>query len=113
MGLKKPVNIPSFIETGTYKGTGQYGANNPNIITPHKVSPQIVIIHHPTSGGVGGVPWAKGLTKACSAIGTTSNIVTLTWGEDGSVSWYHTGNAGAQLNIKDIDYVYTLIGEPL
>lgn len=91
------------IETGTYIGTGTYGANAPNRLE-FSFQPGAVVI---SGGAKGGYVWLYGNNYERV---DSSNVNTLVW-EELSLTWY-SGNpdANTQLNGKDKTYRYIVIG---
>ena len=105
------------IATGSYTGTGTYGANNPNTLT-FDFAPQLVIIC--------GYEYYAILFRGCSFgagirinIGSEHSRLKAIWSNN-SVSWYcenvftsnsvGTVSAQQQLNNIDITYQYISIG---
>lgn len=99
------------IETGSYVGTGTYGASNPNTLT-FGFKPKMVIISVNGTSTYGGAIFMYGQTRS-SYTGVAYNVETsympiLTWNEN-SVSWYSTHRAYYQLN-ETYTYNYLAIG---
>lgn len=99
------------IETGSYVGTGTYGASNPNTLT-FGFKPKMVIISVNGTSTYGGAIFMYGQTRS-SYTGVAYNVETsympiLTWNEN-SVSWYSTHGAYYQLN-ETYTYNYLAIG---
>lgn len=122
------VDAGAKIATGSYVGTGTYGASNPNSLT-FSFTPQIVIIYRterqtPTSTsssvtrlGYWGAHFAiltRGTTWMAATSGSHDNAATrLTWSENG-VSWYteytYSGGELTQWNYGNTKYNYIAIG---
>lgn len=97
--------IPAIkMETGSYVGTGTYGASNPTSLT-FSFEPKLVILF---SGG----DFAILMAPNTNTFGiNTANAWALTVSWSGmSVSWYHQSNASYQFNQNSIEYNYTAIG---
>lgn len=104
------------IATGSYVGTGTYGAENPVSIV-FGFTPKMVAVYR-ESDYIDGGTWvygaAKGMMSPCAyenAFGETYYVesVYLTW-DANSVSWYHTGSARQALNTLDATYRWVAIG---
>lgn len=98
------------IATGSYTGTGTYGADNPNSLT-FDFEPKLVVI---AGGGAAKMVAVNGETTCLSyAPGGSSgnNFVTVTWNGN-AVSWCFpgSGNAAYQLNTAGTTYHYVAIG---
>ena len=94
------------IATGSYVGTGTYGASNPNTLT-FEFEPKIIIIGN-DRGGVyinfyfwGAVGMNGANNFAAENIVSTSNF---------TISWYHPSDVSGQLNASGITYNYIAIG---
>lgn len=107
------------VQTGTYVGTGTYGADDPNTLT-FDFTPKLVIISEATRIQNGSVI-SQYITRLIAVHGTSvcptdgeylasKPIATayLTWGKQ-SLSWY-SDSATAQGNYEDITYHYIAIG---
>lgn len=107
------VNAPQVV-TGSYVGTGTYGADNPNSLT-FEFEPKLVIVYSLSSYGLNpyqtywrdSTIWAYGQTK--SVIGAQSYISNFSLDEN-TLSWYSTNAATAQLNTSGVIYNYIAIG---
>ena len=96
------------IVTGSYTGTGKYGASSPNTLTLG-FAPKLVIITCRTDEAYGGFGWVSGTPKGKAAvIGNTLYKANITWGPDG-LSWYADGDS-QQLNQSGLVYDYIAIG---
>ena len=107
-------SIPQ-IRTGTYTGTGEYGAEHPNVLT-FDFTPKLVLINCLAEGGEG----ANGSdhftlvavhgTERCviSYWNTSTSTVTLQWGNN-ALSWYGV-SAQKQGNWLNAVYHYIAIG---
>lgn len=102
------------IETGSYVGTGTYGASNPNSIT-FSFTPKLWGIYRlASSTGSNSVtfyaPW--GLVRQSGAAGLNqNNDITLFVSYSGNtVSWYDVNSAPNQLNMNKYTYYYIAIG---
>ena len=93
--------------TGSYKGDGKHGAENPNRLD-FDFKPLMVVICKDIT--YGSYPWVRD-----QATGRVSDGAScpLTW-EKKAVSWYCTystsGGIERQLNIKDATYYYFALG---
>lgn len=112
------------IQTGSYTGTGTYGASNPCSLTFDFV-PCLVIIyakangllpHNNTAstenGWVNSVVWAFGNTSIGISKASNYGIYTAKFTMSGTaLSWYcTTANAEGQLNTKSVEYAYVAFG---
>lgn len=93
------------IQTGSYVGTGTYGARNPCSLT-FDSKPQFIIVASSTGSFFVAT---RGQNQSSTNYGATYYNVILTWGEQ-DILWYNTNNAGNQLNNSGITYCYTIIG---
>ena len=105
--------IPAVkIETGSYTGTGTYGAENPCVVNlPFKPLAFTVSIKDVGSGNTiyGQLIWLNGNETGGSYLNSSNTgICTLQWGET-SVSWYSSA-ANFQLNVSGYEYQYMAIG---
>ena len=82
------------IVTGSYTGTGKYGANAPNTLT-FEASPKAVFL---ICGNWRGW-WIRGSGSATIQFGGSSASISLSWGER-SITWYGYDSAEKQLNTK-------------
>lgn len=95
------------IETGSYVGTGTYGADNPNTLT-FGFAPKLVIINN---GDYQGVCWIYGTTGMMSM--ENGNLSIMSSIKDKTLSWYSTSSSSSdfkQLNISGRTYYYLAIG---
>lgn len=104
------------VQTGTYTGTGEYGAEHPNVLT-FDFQPKLVLINGVLEGGDGANSSdhysfiAVQGTKSCYATywgGSSTTTVALHWGNN-SLSWYG-GSAQKQGNWLNAVYHYVAIG---
>lgn len=100
----------SVIESGTYVGTGTYGASNQNSLT-FPYPPKLVIVWCPnasSSGGYNGVTNPMLLAHGYNGITEVSDSawggITATW-DGNTVSWYAV-NAETQKNASGKTYYY-------
>ena len=119
LGTKLTIGVP--IETGSYVGTGTYGAENPNTLT-FGFAPKIVCVFGPTAGyGLGNplTPYFMALTGDAGFRGRDASnqmgyyVVHKITGN--TISWYSTESSsssgpGAQGNIANNTYNYIAIG---
>lgn len=96
------------IATGSYVGTGTYGASNPNSLTFEFV-PKIVIIQQKDSVSYGGFPWQYGTDVAKPYISSGTGVAVLSW-KWNTVYWYNETNETYQLNSSGVTYCYVAIG---
>lgn len=110
------------IATGSYTGTGTYGASNPCSLTFDFVPKYVKLfgIFFPGSGGYNGLYDVmlvndSRITNAvryyqCNST-TASVIAKVSWSNDGkTVSWYSSTDKTTQLNSADSEYFYLAIG---
>lgn len=106
------------IATGSYVGTGSYGASNPNSLT-FPFEPKFVMLTVQKNAGSGdmflpmGGYWQAGFLwhtgTAASRIANTSNITYFNVNKN-TLSWYSTASPAAQLNDSSRTYEYVAIG---
>lgn len=102
------------IATGSYIGTGTYGASNPNKLT-FGFKPKFFMLYrhfgltppgNATSNGFAvGFVWGEGQTSYYHAYGGETTFTTTATG----ISWYST-NLSAQHNASKDEYLYFAIG---
>ena len=97
------------IATGTYTGTGEYGAGNPNTLTFDFV-PKVLFMTSCYTNREGTVGWLNGQYRCIIENDANAKTVFVTW--DGrTVSWYTTeNNAMYQFNESGRTYQYIAIG---
>lgn len=96
------------IATGSYTGTGTYGASNPCSLT-FQFSPKIVVLqvkHQYAYTMIFVRPNIYVVPTYASGSGYTNNV---TWNDTG-LSWYSTDKASEQFNNSDTTYYYIAIG---
>ena len=99
------------IATGSYVGTGTYGASNPNSLT-FEFEPKFVFVSKQSSYSAGYGQWLNcyiwipGVTGI--PVNNTSNSKFDVNGN--TLSWYSTNDADTQLNSNNTEYVYYAIG---
>ena len=106
------------IATGSYVGTGKYGASNPNSLT-FPFEPKFVMLTVQKNAGSGdmflpmGGYWQAGFLwhtgTAASRIANTSNITYFNVNKN-TLSWYSTASPADQLNNSSRTYEYVAIG---
>ena len=98
------------IATGTYTGTGYYGAENPHNELTFPFAPKIVIIRS-TAGAGYGATFLRSQTESvldnCGSYSGYTNYLTWT---DAGVSWYNLNRQDYQLNNNGATYYYLAIG---
>lgn len=108
------------IATGSYTGTGTYGASNPNSLT-FDFEPKLLFVAR-KNFAYNNILWFKDVTHALAlhsyaseSNGTSdqtsisgSKVVVTASGN--TVSWYSSNGAEAQLNSSDFTYQYVAIG---
>ena len=98
--------IPSVkIATGSYTGTGTYGADNPNTLTL-PFEPKVLIVSAMMDAQTGHTAWIYG--DSSGAV-NSSYAVILSW-DNNTVSWYSPNSASYQLNGNALSYQYVAIG---
>lgn len=98
------------IQTGSYTGTGTYGASNPCSLT-FNFSPIFVImapLDTNTFSGNGQVAFLRGARNAISGISSANNWAVLSWSGK-TLSWYSEISASGQLNMPK-KYYWVAIG---
>ena len=104
------------IVTGSYVGTGTYGAEHPNSLT-FDFQPRIVFLGTNLVDDYNSVPEYYLLFRSAAhfVARNTSSKNTLTWGEK-TVSWYYPGSVSEsnqdvkQFNESGVTYHYIAIG---
>lgn len=122
-GLETDIATRPQIATGSYVGTGTYGASNPNTLT-FEFAPEMVVIYSMADAnkillniggtGVHAIPTANLTTSYQAGRGfyydTTPSYGYTRKAEDGkTIQWYATGPA-IQFNTTSYTYYYTAIG---
>lgn len=108
------------LATGSYVGTGTYGANNPNTLT-FDFSPYLILIYgilQSASNGVdSGYTLINKVTGTFNSLSVDANEIHFTYGNaifnGGMVSWYGTSSmstGAAQANNSNGIYYYIAIG---
>lgn len=98
--------IPTVkIATGSYTGTGTYGADNPNTLTL-PFEPKVLIVSAMMDAQTGHTAWIYG--DSSGAV-NSSYAVILSW-DNNTVSWYSPNSASYQLNGNALSYQYVAIG---
>ena len=98
------------IATGSYTGTGTYGADNPCSLT-FPFSPKLVLIawSNKNAGAMQGfMIYPNTVFSRVDNSGTGPNCI-VTWNSTG-VSWYNTDRDGYQFNYSNETYCYLAIG---
>lgn len=118
--LDNAVTAPQ-IETGSYVGTGTYGASNPNTLTFGFV-PKFVWIYEwfrsdgwHDAGDAAKIPFeiipeGEFGRKYPPSTDPTPSTNTYSKRVGSTLYWYNTGSAGNQLNYSDSTYYYIAIG---
>lgn len=105
------------IETGSYVGTGKYGASNPNSLT-FGFSPKFFMVALPdqglissssSSGWIKTIIWFSGISVYQTVYNNTTkeNVISA---EGNTISWYSKSDQYSQLNENALKYVYVVIG---
>ena len=100
------------IATGTYTGTGGYGASNPTTLTLPFVPKLLFVLMGGNSFlnqyfGILSYP-ATNLATAGTVGSGTKNYAS--WSNSGkTVSWYNDGGPGPQLNVANTTYYWVAI----
>lgn len=87
------------IALGSYVGTGQYGANNPNTLTL-PFNPTFIYIRNTLLLFQG--------EQSAGGFNSSQDALKVTWG-DKTVSWYSTMNENEQRNAKGTSYAYVVV----
>ena len=106
--LDEVTAFPCQVYTGSYVGTGTYGASNPTTLT-FPFEPKAVFI-----SGMAGPSWAAARMLRNDVYGniqvnTTVSTVHTSW-DGNSVQWYDTTAPASQLNVSGNTYYYVAIG---
>lgn len=93
------------IATGSYTGTGTYGADNPNTLTL-PFEPKVLIVSAMMDAQTGHTAWIYG--DSSGAVNSSYSVI-LSW-DNNTVSWYSPNSASYQLNGNALSYQYVAIG---
>lgn len=115
-GANANANAKAKFATGSYTGTGTYGASNPNGLM-FDFAPKFIFITAYSAGytnvvqamlaqGQGRVVYSSVSNNSAMSY---SNKSTLSWSGN-NVSWYSTQSADHQLNNSSYTYYYLAIG---
>ena len=118
--LKTLADGKAKIVTGSYTGTGTYGASNPNVLNLNG-APQIVLIYAPKAGSYG--KFGIFLVNSSTYIGFAENssyfqvntaYAAFAWHSPCSVSgntlsWYNAHDAVSQFNENGSLYFYAAV----
>ncbi len=97
------------IATGSYTGTGTYGASNPNSLTFGFV-PKLVFIHESSDGRFRMCAINGDSQCVSGTVGSSQYTIKTAW-ENKKLSWYNSNeNARQQLNNNASVYNYLAIG---
>ena len=106
------------IATGSYVGTGTYGASNPNSLT-FQVDPKLVIIRaQPPSSYdkdnmaifIKPVLNSTSMSRMQKAAGQVLGATILCTWDKNTLTWYSTATQDEQLNSRNATYYYLVIG---
>lgn len=109
--LDNAVTAPK-IDTGSYTGTGTYGASNPNSLTFDFEPKILLVLSNDATGGMLGI---RGAQKATTGLATYIGTDNITFNQN-VVSWYYSsgGNSSTypyiQMNQASMSYYYIAIG---
>lgn len=103
------------LATGSYVGTGEYGAEHPCTLT-FDSAPQAILITRCTTEisewtymiAIRGMDWGSMLFRLSNYL--SSGLIPVTWGAN-SLTWY-TGAAYMQMNDLNATYRYVALGLP-
>lgn len=99
--LDQVTQYPAQVVTGSYVGTGTYGADNPNTLS-FVFAPKLALVTAEGATGLGdttGMAWNGNPTVGTKTVAVDGN----------SLSW-HGNSAANQLNTSGTRYYYTVIG---
>ena len=99
------------IATGSYTGTGKYGASHPNTLT-FDFAPKFIYVYRSGSYLTYAFPAVagQGTSVVYHQVGEFDNkVINLSWNGN-SVSWYCTADVYCQLNNSGSTYCYFAIG---
>lgn len=97
------------ITTGSYDGTGTYGAANPTTLTFDFV-PKFISISPESQSYFGRWTYNSKQLMVDWTFGNNSGTVCVAELNDKTLSWYHSGEAERQLNHSGEKYFYVAIG---
>ena len=89
------------VKSGTYVGTGTYNNSSTNVKLNLGVQPVLLLL---TGNGHAAIIVGGGNGLAFDS-STTTRGLSVTWGDNGVVSWISTGNTALQLNYQ-MTYTY-------
>lgn len=109
------LSVRAKITTGTYAGTGKYGADNPNQLTIGENAKMVIVMGASADRQISfafngtwivGGNWMHVETTSGNTSG--SNFCKATY-QDGVLSWYDADHVGDQLNISGVTYAYVVV----
>ena len=109
--LDEVTAFPAQVYTGSYVGTGTYGASNPNTLT-FPFEPKAIIVQQISDSANGGFfdfYAVNGATQTKTNHGNNNGSIQFDWSGNG-VSWYSVTNSSVQLNYSGDTYNYIVFG---
>ena len=105
--LDQVMGFPCQIYTGSYVGTGTYGADNPNTLT-FPFEPKLVFVVGSDSLAGQSLAMIHPSNFAFSVVNATNQYLSITW-DGNSVSYFGTSD-GRQFNQAGKTYCYVALG---
>lgn len=105
-------NAKGYVKVGSYIGTGQYGASNPNTIDVGFPIESLILVAPPTDTKYVSVAiFIKGMTAYNLLISNNyADEMSVSWGNT-YIKWYYEKNsASGQYNISGKKYTYIALG---
>lgn len=100
--------FPCQVYTGSYVGTGTFGASNPNSLT-FPFEPKAVFISGMAGPSRAAARMLRNDVYGNIQVNTTVSTVHTSW-DGNSVQWYDTTAPASQLNVSGNTYYYVAIG---
>ena len=107
------LSVRAKITTGTYTGTGTYGADNPNQLTIGENAKMVIVMDASANSlyafngtWIVGGNWMH--VESTSGNTSGNNFCNATY-QDGVLSWYDADYARDQLNISGMTYAYIVV----
>lgn len=95
--------------TGSYTGTGEYGAEHPTTLT-FDFTPKLIFMFGNSQASNFTLADPSIRTYLDPAAGNSVPLLYFTWTQD-SVSWYNTNSSDNQYNAAGTTYHYFILGD--
>lgn len=103
------LSVRAKIETGTYAGTGTYGADNPSQLTIGENAKMVFIMGETTTYSAHWIAGGNYMQSEQVSGNTSGNKFCPTTYQNGVLSWYDENYASNQLNISGVTYAYIVV----